>query len=334
MSPTPDVTPERIFQVATGFMAAKHLFVAGEIRLFEALADGPLALDEIAQGINVPRRTTRIIADAMVALGFLSFDGSRYQNAPVAMAFLSGRGSADFRPFLRFWNHISYHKWAKLEESVRAGRGTVGRFQFSGKEEEEIFSRGVEAFSSGGAQTLSDAYDFSRHRHVLDLGGGTGSFLLPLLERYPTLAATLFELPAVVQVARQRLMNHPLADRIRLVEGDMFRSPIPEGHDACIIANVLHTLSRDHILEMFTNLRRHMRAGARLLLIDLFTNPSHTEPTLAALMAGEFLVMTSEGDVYSEQEVCEYLRQTGWKALERKALSGPSDLLVAEAASN
>ncbi len=32
------VTPEPIFQTALGFMAAKHLFVANEICLFEALA--------------------------------------------------------------------------------------------------------------------------------------------------------------------------------------------------------------------------------------------------------------------------------------------------------
>jgi hypothetical protein len=33
------VTPELIFQVAGGFMAAKHLFVANEVGLFEQLAD-------------------------------------------------------------------------------------------------------------------------------------------------------------------------------------------------------------------------------------------------------------------------------------------------------
>jgi hypothetical protein len=29
-------------------------------------------------------------------------------------------------------------------------------------------------------------------------------------------------------------------------------------------------------------------------------------------MAGEFLVMTGEGDVYSEEEVQEWLRASGW----------------------
>jgi hypothetical protein len=39
-----DVKPDPIFQVASGFLAAKHLFVAVEIGLFEKLAQGPATL--------------------------------------------------------------------------------------------------------------------------------------------------------------------------------------------------------------------------------------------------------------------------------------------------
>ena len=66
-----DVTSDRILQVASGFMAAKHLLTANEVGLFEQLAEGPATLDELAQRIGVPRRTTRLLVDAMVALGFV-----------------------------------------------------------------------------------------------------------------------------------------------------------------------------------------------------------------------------------------------------------------------
>jgi hypothetical protein len=58
--PMADVTPDLIFQVANGFMAAKHLFVANEVGLFEALADAPAPLDDVAQRTGIPRRTLRI----------------------------------------------------------------------------------------------------------------------------------------------------------------------------------------------------------------------------------------------------------------------------------
>src|SRR5689334_1397626 len=89
------VSPAPILQLAMGFMAAKHLFVASEIGLFEHLALRPATLDSLAQQTGVPRRTVRISADAMVALGLLERQGDTYRNGSVANAYLSGKGPID-----------------------------------------------------------------------------------------------------------------------------------------------------------------------------------------------------------------------------------------------
>jgi len=69
------VTPEPIMKIATGFMAAKFLFAANEIGLFEALTGGPATLGEIANRIEVPSRTTAIVTAAMVSLGLIEREG-------------------------------------------------------------------------------------------------------------------------------------------------------------------------------------------------------------------------------------------------------------------
>jgi len=74
-----------------------------------------------------------------------------------------------------------------------------------------------------------------------------------------------------------------------------------------------------------------VQPGARLLLADFWTDPTHSEPPFAALMSGEFLVIAGEGQAYSEQEAYEWLAQTSWRKLEHKPLSGPASLIVAEA---
>lgn len=119
-------TPEPIMRIALGFMAAKHLFVASEIGLFEKLASGAATLDELAAKCSIPRRTLRIIADAVVSLGLLERDNGRYRNSAVAAAFLSGAGDHDLRPMLRFWDKLSYPAWLNLESAVRSGAGQVG----------------------------------------------------------------------------------------------------------------------------------------------------------------------------------------------------------------
>src|SRR5262249_37924823 len=59
--------------------------------------------------------------------------------------------------------------------------------------------------------------------------------------------------------------------------------------------------------------------------------PSHSQPSAAALMSGQFLLTSGEGQVYSEQEADEWLAQTRWKKLERKTLAGPASCIIAEA---
>jgi hypothetical protein len=73
--PQSSVTPEPIMRLALGFMGAKHLFIANEIGLFRHLASGPATLDALAERAGIPRRTMRISADALVALGWWSETG-------------------------------------------------------------------------------------------------------------------------------------------------------------------------------------------------------------------------------------------------------------------
>jgi hypothetical protein len=68
------------------------------------------------------------------------------------------------------------------------------------------------------------------------------------------------------------------------------------------------------------------------LLADWWTDATHTHPPMAALMAGEFLVFSGEGDVYSEEEARGWLHESGWRVVECTPLAGALSLLVAETA--
>jgi SAM-dependent methyltransferase len=325
-----EVTPDPIMGIAMGFMAAKHLFVASETGVFEKLADGPATLDELAAKSGIPRRTLRISTDAMVSLGLLEREGGRYRNSAAAAAHLAGPAGSDLRPAMRFLDRISYPAWMKFEEAVRRGEGErhFGRFT---EEEQQIFSAGVEAITAGMAASLAKSYDFGRHRRVLDVGGGTGSFLIPALRRYPTLQATLFELPGACAVARRRLATERAGPRVAVVEGDFFKDPLPDGHDLMIVANTLHVLSAANNVKLLRGMREHATAGARLLLVDWWMDATCTQPPAAALISGEFLVVSGEGQAYSEDEADEWMAQTGWRKLERRPLAGPASVIIAEA---
>ena len=68
-----------------------------------------------------------------------------------------------------------------------------------------------------------------------------------------------------------------------------------------------------------------------MLIADFWTDPTHTQPLPAALMAGEFAIHVNDGDVYSVEEGTAWLAATGWSSTGHRALAGPMSVIIAEA---
>lgn len=325
------VGPDRIFQLAQGFMASKHLFAASELGLFEALGEGPTDLAGLAARTGLTARTARISADAMVALGLLERQGDRYANTPVAATFLSGATPADMRPLLKFWDRLSYPVWTDLAGAL--GRGRPARQVFDIDEDlVPVMSAGIEAATAGACRTLPAVAGLPPGSRILDIGGGTGSWAIALAQADQALTGTVFELPEVAAVAAERLRAAGLSSRIGVVAGDLLTDDLPRDHDAFLLANVVHYFTPETNRSVLRGIRDVAEPGARLLLADFWTDPTHTQPLPAALMAGEFAIHVNDGDVYSVQEGAAWLAETGWSHTGTAPLAGPISLVVAEAA--
>jgi SAM-dependent methyltransferase len=327
------ITPEPIMRIAQGFMASKFLFAAGELGLFEALGEGPVDLDGLAARTGLTRRTARITADAMVALGLLERQGHRYANTPVASAYLSGTGPADLRPLLRFWDRLSYPVWEDLAGALGRGHPDRQIFDIDDIDEElvPVMSAGIEAATAGACRALPGAANLPPGSRVLDVGGGTGSWSIALASADPALSATVLELPAVARVARERIGGSDVAGRVDVHEADLLADDLPRGYDAFLLANVVHYFTPDVNRTVLRRIRAAAEPGARILIADFWTDPTHTEPLPAALMAGEFAVHLDDGDVYSVEEGSAWLAESGWRVTRHTPLSGPISLLVADA---
>ncbi|ACU37933.1 O-methyltransferase family 2 [Actinosynnema mirum DSM 43827] len=323
-------TVEEVLGLLNGFRAAKFLMVGCELGVFEALADSPGGVDvgALAERVGVSRRAGRICADALVAIGLLAREGDRYRNAPAARH-LSGESGVDLRAFVRFTDRVSYPAWGGLAEALRSG--PVNRITALSAEQQEVFSSGVEALNAGPAAAIAASGHLVGRRALLDVGGGTGSWSAAAVRAHGGLRATVVEWPPVAELARRRVADAGLGGRIDVVAGDVRVDPMPQGHDCCLLANVVHVFSPEDNELVLANARRAVVAGARLLLVDYWTGPTGAEPAVAALMAGEFAVNSEDGDVYGVDDVVAWLGATGWRFLGREAVAGAKSAVVAEA---
>ena len=325
-------TPTLIMQIAHGFMASKHLFAASELGLFEALGEGPADLDGLAARTGLTRRTARISADAMVALGLLDKDGDRYANTPEAATFLSGATPADLRPLLRFWDRLSYPAWAELAGALGRGRPLRQIFDID-DELVPIMSAGIEAATSGACHALPAAAGLRsgkqaaghrrRHRFLVDRAGGGR----PGPHRHGARAGR--RRPHRRRATSTR-PDSPTGSTS--ASGTSETVSCPQATTPSCSPTWCTTSPRRRTVSILRRIRAAAPAGARLLLADFWTDPTHTQPLPAALMAGEFAVHLNDGDVYSVEEATAWLADTGWRLTRHAPLAGPISLVAAETA--
>jgi cyclopropane fatty-acyl-phospholipid synthase-like methyltransferase len=150
-------------------------------------------------------------------------------------------------------------------------------------------------------------------QHLLDIGGGSGTWTIAFLRQTPHAVATLFDLPEVVAMARQRLASVGLSNRVTLATGDFYADPLPTGADLALLSAIAHQNSRAQNRVLFSKVHTALTDGGRLLIRDVVMDDAHTHPPAGALFAVNMLVATEGGGTFSLTEFREDLEAAGFR---------------------
>ncbi|WP_370950071.1 methyltransferase dimerization domain-containing protein [Amycolatopsis sp. cg5] len=318
--------PERIVDIAVGYMASKQLFAASRIGLFAALAGGPLTASELAAETGKPEKITRILGDAMSSLGLLSRVDGRYELAADAAEYLAG-GGLDLAPFLTFLDSISYPHW--LQFGHTADSGEPGKLEMDDARW-GTFMAGVMTYNSLHAEMLAGAFDYGPHRKLLDLGGLSSAFALEAMGVNEELHTTFVFDPGFAESVTTAVAEAGLSGRA-IVIGAETPTARPEGEfDLVMVNHVVHRFDAEQNAQILRNARAAAAPGVRLLLLDFFLDDDASQRPIDALHAGEYLVIDGTV-VYPESEVRSWLTEAGWQVVDKLALPGSPRVLVAEA---
>ena len=321
-----------VLQYMSGFIASKALFSAVSIDLFAHLGNNALTVAELAELTDTQERSLEVLLNALTALDLLHQSDDTYRNSSATRMLLSGATPADMRATVTLFNKMLFNNLAHFDEFLVTGESPVGNIFTDSMpaEQQAVMSQGFAQLSAGTALALAQTYDFSQHKKLLDVGGGTGSFLKPILQKTPDLHVAIFDKPQVIDIAKNEWARSD-AD-IAFYSGMLFSDDLPDGYDVILSANLAHNLSPEQNKMLLTQFRNGVEKGATLLYISTWTNPEHTEPLFAALMSMVFnLHTTGAGQAYSVNDAQSWLNQTGWKLVNHRPLGGISGLIIAEA---
>jgi hypothetical protein len=162
------------------------------------------------------------------------------------------------------------------------------------------------------AQALAKAVDLTRHRHVLDVAGGSGIYACSLVTCYPHLSATVLEKPPVDAIAAGAIAKRGCSDRVSVVAGDMLAAPLPALADVHLFSNVLHDWDEPVVRDLLKKSFAALPPGGLVIVHGAHLNATKTGPLHVAEYS-VLLMHACEGRCYSVAEIEGYLTDAGFR---------------------
>lgn len=303
---------ETLLKLAQGFIECRIFHAAAELDLFTLLEKDPLSAEEVAARISGDARAVANLLDALVAIRLLAKKGRTYQCEGECARLLSEKSTQTILPMVLHMASL-WKRWTRLTDIVKGAGVADDEFDFSRDTEElRAFIGAMHSIGTPMAQRIASAVNLHASRHLLDVGGGSGTYTIAFLRAVPEMRATLFDLPEVIDMARERLKSGGLLDRITLAPGSYRLQELPGGHDLALISAIIHSNSLAENLELYKKVFRALKPGGRLLIRDHVMSRDRTFPRDGAIFAINMLVGTSGGGTYTYEEIESGLQQAGF----------------------
>ncbi len=312
------------------------IWVVAELGIADLLESGPKTVDALA-------RATGTNADALRrVLQPLAHDGILAMPSPGTFALtdlseplrsshpMSIRQTV--RQTLADWNRQS---WNALLDCVRTGEPAFARmhggrdlwkwFAEENPAAAKVFHDSMGELTRMTLPLLVAAYDFGRHRRILDLGGGNGALISGIARAYPEIRGGVLDLPAALAEAPRTLDAAGVKDRIELIEGDLFQQ-VPAGWDAYVMKHILHGATEPMIARALANVREALSSTGRLLVIEMIVPEPGSAGVYPAFLDLQMLV----GPGGRERSVEEYralFASHGLRLMSVARTAGPTAVL-------
>ena len=330
-----------VFDLTTGFVYSQVLLACVQLGLFDKLRDGPRSIDQLVSDLNLPRRGAERLAKAAESVGLLERRGPETYGLGVHGAALLGNpGIAKM---------IAHHAmfYADLTDPVAMLRAEGAR--------ETLLSRywayalsdapGTLAPDATGdytalmsasqtlvAEDILDAYPLAKHRCLLDVGGGNGTFLIHAAQRAPALQLKLFDLPSVAAKAEARFAEHGLTGRATAYGGSFRTESLPAGADIISLVRIIHDHDDGVANKLLRSVRAALPQNGVLLIAEPLSGTPGAEPMGEAYF-GFYLMAMGSGRPRTRGELETMLHAAGFSAVRHVATRMPlqTSLIVATA---
>jgi hypothetical protein len=328
------VTPERIMQMAWGYVPPLVLEAAIRHRVFDVLDNGPKDIWEVQEATGASARGLTAIMNALVGLNFLAKDEQgRYALTPESSAFLVSTKPSFQGGLIRHCSEHLIPRWLGLNEVVATGNPvTAVNQEQSGGEFFHNFVLDIFPMSYPAAQTLAGELNYGNSGapvRVLDLAAGSGVWGIALAQSSSRVQVTAVDWPEVIPVTKKTSARFGLADRFSFVEGDLHDADFGSGYALATLGHILHSEGEARARKLLAKTFSALASGGTIAVAEFLVNKERTGPITGLFFAVNMLVNTQHGNTWSFEEIGAWLEEAGFTNPRTLPSPGPSPLILA-----
>jgi len=351
-----NVSPSPIMQMATGFWVSKTLMSAVELGVFTKVADyqnksntESMTLREFQKIIGIEEsRPAEAFTTALVSLGLLRVNkddkGEKtFSNTEVSSMFLDKNKPTYIGDVITMFNERLYKRWDRLSEAIKTNK-PVGEKE--GEDIESIFDKAksnqdeaerlqkfthaMHGISIGPAMALSENVDFSSHRRMMDIGGGSGVYAIQVVANNPNnMSAVVLDSKPVCQVADRYIRQYNLQGKVQTKVLDFFKDRLPDDCDIAFLSHVIHVFDRDKNIILLKKIHDSLpNENGMIIISEWLLNDEKTGPIPSALIGLTMLIENSGGRSYSYSEMSDMLIEVGFKNIQKRPLIEPAEIVI------
>jgi SAM-dependent methyltransferase len=346
--------PDTVNKLRFAADSAFAMLAGMQLDVFTPLQNGPMTAEEIAGAIGIGASRLRLLLYSLVPAGLLIEKDGRFSNTPEANQFLVN-GARSYVGHMHTVLSHRWMINLKTAESIRTGVPQA-KLDFSNSPQEEIeaFLRTINRRTVSAAHGLLERYDFSSAGNALskrtpgvsrisliwlnpssalpdatasgvvvavntlaDVGSGSGGLAISMAKFCPHMQATAVDLPLVTPITQKIVAEEGMTDRVKVIEADVVRDPVPGSYDVAVLRGLLQVLSSEDARRAVKNIYTALKSGGRIYIVGQILDDSRISPAEAVGFNLTFISTYDAGESYTEQEHRDWLREAGFADVER-----------------
>jgi len=215
--------------------------------------------------------------------------------------------------------------WSRLDLAVKSGQPVRDSAAHTDDERRESFLMGMFNLAMNLAPVLVPKIDLSTRHHLLDMGGGPGTYSIQFCLKNPKLKATIIDLASTRPFAEKTIAKFNLQERIDFKSVDYLEHEIEGIYDAAWLSQILHGEGPEDCRKIIGKAVSALNPGGLIMIHEFILNNSMDGPLFPALFSLNMLLGTSGGQSYSEKQLTDMLADAGVGDIQRIYFDSPND---------